>query len=252
MLSNRLLPVSPPVAGLLAQGRGAPSTSLERYLQFLATPFADDNGKTRQPAATKFIDALHQVHARHRPRYDLSACLAGTDPGFSGKVWFWSDLHFFHANIIRYCDRPFADVTDMGRHLMENCLRVVTEKDILVFGGDIAMGRIAEVNTLLRQIPAYKINVLGNHDMNRSTLHPLAVDEVAACLELSFRGTPLFVSHYPVAEDFLAPGTLNLHGHIHNGSLHPALGDGSRHRNMCVEGTGFAPVSLPQLLAQPD
>ena len=60
-------------------------------------------------------------HRGHRPRDghrrrspDPPAGVAGRD----GRVvtrWFTADLHFGHANIIRYCDRPFADVAGDGR-----------------------------------------------------------------------------------------------------------------------------------------
>jgi len=32
--------------------------------------------------------------------------------------WFTADLHLGHANIIRYCDRPYADVDVMDRDLV--------------------------------------------------------------------------------------------------------------------------------------
>ena len=34
------------------------------------------------------------------------------------RTWVWSDLHLRHANIIKYCIRPFASAQDMDRALM--------------------------------------------------------------------------------------------------------------------------------------
>ena len=34
------------------------------------------------------------------------------------KVWFTSDTHFSHANIIRFCKRPFADVEEMNEYII--------------------------------------------------------------------------------------------------------------------------------------
>jgi calcineurin-like phosphoesterase family protein len=95
------------------------------------------------------------------------------------------------------------------------------------------------------------VNILGNHDIEKRELLKLAVDEVAPCLEAEFNGEPLFFSHYPAAEHVLVPGQLNVHGHIHDTPFPKGLADGSRHVNMCVEKTGFAPVSLDWLLSQP-
>jgi calcineurin-like phosphoesterase family protein len=228
-----------------------PSTTAERYFTHLGTQFVRDDGKTKQPASGKFIDVLREVHQAYRPRFNLAACIAGTQPGFKGRVWFWSDLHFFHEKVIQYCNRPFADMPAMNEGLLRNCLERVTAADIVVFGGDITMRNVPETNAMLRAIPAYKINILGNHDVEHRTLLKLAVDEIAPCLELEAFGKSLFFCHYPMPERLLAPEQLNVHGHLHTTALHPSLGDGSRHINMSVEHTGYAPVTLDWLLTRP-
>ena len=35
------------------------------------------------------------------------------------KTWFISDMHFGHANIIKYEDRPFADTAAMDKELIK-------------------------------------------------------------------------------------------------------------------------------------
>lgn len=220
----------------------------ERYFHFLETQYIADDGTRQQPAKGRYVAHLREIQAGRRPQYDLSACLAGTRSGFRGRVWFWSDLHFFHTNVIRYCDRPFATAAEMNTALVSNCLSLVTSQDILVIGGDITMGNVEATNAMLRAIPGYKINVLGNHDYHKHALLKLAVDETVACFEIAHEGQSIFVSHYPVSESVLAPGQLNLHGHIHNNGLPPELGSGGRHINMSVECIGYTPVLLQDLL----
>jgi len=219
----------------------------EGYFAFLQTPYKRDDGEVRQPAPTTFVEVLREVHAAHVPRWDLGACLDGTAAGFSGKVWFWSDLHLSHANIIRYCQRPFADAVEMNSYLIRRCLAKVTEADILVFGGDIAFGDIAAANAFLRRIPAYKLLVLGNHDVNKRKRLALDFDEVAACVEFTHANVDYFLSHYPVPEKQLGPRQVSLHGHLHNTVMPKSLGSGLRHANMSVEGLLFEPRELHEI-----
>ncbi len=225
-------------------------TTAERYFTFLETQYVGEDGTRRQPAPGNFVQCLREVHTVRGSRYNLSACLAGTEPNFNGRIWCWSDLHFFHTNIIKYCARPFGTAEEMNNALLKNCLACVGPDDILLIGGDITMSNINGTNALLRAIPAYKINVLGNHDTHKHQRLKLAVDETVACLELTYQDRLIFVSHYPVSESVLSPGQVNLHGHIHNNGLPPALGDGSRHINMCVELTEYSPSLLKAILSE--
>lgn len=36
------------------------------------------------------------------------------------KVFFTSDTHFYHGNIIRFCNRPFEDVEMMNETIISN------------------------------------------------------------------------------------------------------------------------------------
>lgn len=54
------------------------------------------------------------------------------------KVYFTSDTHFYHSNIIDFCKRPFKNVEDMNETLIENWNRVVGQDDIVFHLGDFA------------------------------------------------------------------------------------------------------------------
>ena len=82
------------------------------------------------------------------------------------RVWMTSDMHFLHANIIRYSNRPFYNVSDMtGAHLQ--LLQKVPANELLVFVGDMTMGNYQDGIELIKSIPARKILAVGNHDMTR-------------------------------------------------------------------------------------
>ena len=51
--------------------------------------------------------------------------------------WFYSDPHFFHHNIIRYCERPYANVQEMNKNLIEKFNAKVGINDDVIFVGDM-------------------------------------------------------------------------------------------------------------------
>ena len=48
-------------------------------------------------------------------------------------TWFTADFHFNHANIIRYCGRPFETVAEMDAAILDRLNSSVAEGDILYF-----------------------------------------------------------------------------------------------------------------------
>ena len=46
-----------------------------------------------------------------------------------GEVFFTSDTHFNHANIIKYCKRPFASVEEMNGEMISRWNKVVRPRD---------------------------------------------------------------------------------------------------------------------------
>lgn len=78
--------------------------------------------------------------------------------------WFTSDLHLGHANIIRYCDRPFASVEEMDAFLVAAWNADVGPNDEVWVLGDFALGRIADTLPLVGRLRGCKTLVPGNHD----------------------------------------------------------------------------------------
>ena len=79
-------------------------------------------------------------------------------------IWFTSDTHFSHANIIRYCDRPYTDTDHMDEDIIARWNEVVSPDDIVFHLGDIALGPIEKSLPKIDRLNGYKIAKLGNHD----------------------------------------------------------------------------------------
>jgi calcineurin-like phosphoesterase family protein len=176
-------------------------------------------------------------------------------------IFFTSDLHFFHDNIIRYCNRPFADAEQMNRDMLSRINSVVGHDDQLVIVGDVSAGlkgRKAELSEIVRSMRGQKRLVLGNHDhLDAGEYEAMGFASVQHWMELG----DFFVVHYPMAVNPNDPRKLPMqeramhhydsvrsqfklviHGHIH--STGPEL---HGHFNVAADRHMFTPVSIEQI-----
>lgn len=87
-------------------------------------------------------------------------------------LWFTGDQHFGHANIIRYCQRPFLDVAEMDATIITRFRAKVRPGDTVINVGDFAFvgsggkAKAAErVRKLADQMPCKQRSIVpGNHD----------------------------------------------------------------------------------------
>lgn len=148
------------------------------------------------------------------------------------RVWMTSDLHLSHANVIRYCSRPFADVAQMNEHLVSQTLKV-RDDEWLVIVGDLAMGDHLLAMEWVRRIPGRKILVVGNHDLSRKGecrylaekspdgQRPFFDAVVPFLAWQDALGQNIFVSHYPATVEHSLRRLVNYHGHLHRDVLAP-------------------------------
>lgn len=61
-------------------------------------------------------------------------------------IYFTSDTHFFHNNIIKACNRPFASVEEMNDGLIKNWNNTVSPKDTIYHLGDCALRYVFDSN----------------------------------------------------------------------------------------------------------
>lgn len=79
------------------------------------------------------------------------------------SIWLTSDHHFYHANVIKYCNRPFKTVEEMNEILVARWNEVVKPDDTVLYLGDFSMAaRAAEV--FLPRLMGKKELYCGNHD----------------------------------------------------------------------------------------
>jgi calcineurin-like phosphoesterase family protein len=88
------------------------------------------------------------------------------------KYYFYADPHYDHANIIKYCKRPFAGIVEMNETLIANHNNVVTNNDYVYCIGDFLFGHAFRAVDILKQLNFKEFNFIwGNHD---KAMHDLA------------------------------------------------------------------------------
>ncbi len=75
--------------------------------------------------------------------------------------WFTADTHFGHANIIKYCNRPFKDVQEMDEILIKNWNDRVQQGDNVYLLGDFSMG---DPTRYVQRLNGRIHVIRGNHD----------------------------------------------------------------------------------------
>ncbi|MEL6733598.1 MAG: phosphoesterase [Bacteroidota bacterium] len=81
------------------------------------------------------------------------------------QIFFTSDHHFGHKNIIKFCDRPFESVEEMDRVLIERWNEKIQPEDDVYYLGDFALSKDAEyVADILDQLNGTKYLIVGNHE----------------------------------------------------------------------------------------
>src|SRR5271154_3529851 len=80
------------------------------------------------------------------------------------SIYFTSDLHFGHANIIKYCKRPYNSIGHMDESLIANWNKRVNDNDQIYCLGDFGIGSEEEMQTIFDRLPGTKFLVAGNHD----------------------------------------------------------------------------------------
>ncbi len=168
-------------------------------------------------------------------------------------IYFTGDHHFGHANIIKYCNRPFKDTNQMERVIVTRYRSVVGMDDTVYFLGDLTLWSPeykASLRRVVDQLPGTKILILGNHDkFNPFTYLELGFQSVHTSLEVEIFIDELgetgsitnTLVHDPAVTN-IDPGRNWICGHVHN--LFKKV---KNIVNVSVEPWEYYPVSLEEV-----
>lgn len=159
--------------------------------------------------------------------------------------FFISDTHFFHENIIKYCDRPFKDAEEMNEKLVAAWNEHVMPGDKVYHLGDVGMGKDEKkLGDLLGRLNGKKRLIVGNHDNIKSPALHKHFEKIE--LWKSFPEEGFTITHIPLPLEHLrGKTTVCVHGHLHDKLVRK-----NGYINVCVEHTNYAPISMDELREQ--
>lgn len=166
--------------------------------------------------------------------------------------WITSDLHFGHANIMKFCPVTrvgFTDVADMREKMIAEWNASVQPEDETFILGDFAFLPSKDAIAILRRLNGAKILIEGNHDRKllNDPVFRAEFKEVHQYLRYNHDGQVICMFHYPIAEfDQMHRGAIHFHGHLHG---NPSGLEEYRVRDMGFDATGKVVTSLADAIA---
>lgn len=171
------------------------------------------------------------------------------------KVWFTSDLHFWHKNVCKYCGRPYVTTEEMNAGIIENWNSVVQEDDTVFLLGDIGFCGIEKLRPLVSQLKGKIILIQGNHDSDKVVSRLLEEGLITSVFQLcsvtiigdeECPNQDLTLCHFPMIDWYNKErGAWMVHGHQHQLKTTPSCS--YKHWDVGVDKNDWKPISFEQL-----
>ncbi|MCY1482384.1 hypothetical protein D3C87_71500 [compost metagenome] len=140
----------------------------------------------------------------------------------SNNLWFTSDHHFGHKNVIEFSKRPFQNVEEMNFEMIQRWNQKVKQDDIVYHIGDFGLTSRSKLKEILSQLNGKIHLVTGNHETSARECAEyfesiqdyceLIIEDVDA-----FKGQRLLVLFHYAMRVWNAShyGSWHLYGHTH-------------------------------------
>jgi len=163
------------------------------------------------------------------------------------EIYVTADTHFFHANIIKHCNRPFKNVWEMNEVMIDNWNRTIPVKNSWVYIlGDYVWRNKMKVIEVSKRLNGQKFLVRGNHDFRS------VKGEAQKCFqwikdlyELKLAKTSIIMCHYPMRSwPRSHHGSYHFYGHTHKLDSIPER----RTFNVGVDLWDYRPLHIEELV----
>lgn len=176
------------------------------------------------------------------------------------RLFLTSDHHFRHKGIIDFCSRPFENVDEMDKAMIDAWNKKVPPDADVIHHGDLCWtGNVDYIDELIHSLNGRIHLILGNHCYQNKLDRPVfkemferkggSVSDILTTIIRQDNNRQLISCHYPLL--FWPSRTIMTHGHIHSGkksiSSEVAPFNSYRH-DVGVDNTDdYAPISYIEL-----
>ena len=174
------------------------------------------------------------------------------------STWFTADTHFGHANVIRYCDRPYNSLSEMDNALVANWNQVIRPNNVVYHLGDFTLRGQKQANAYFSRLNGRISVVPGGHDKRWASKkeyrsksgHPVVILPPLITIKLQIprlsQSQIIVLCHYAMRVwDRSHYGSWHLYGHSHCN-----LPKHLKSLDVGVDCWNYFPVSLEQVAGE--
>lgn len=175
------------------------------------------------------------------------------------NVFFTSDTHFNHENIIKFCNRPFSSIDEMNDFIISEWNKKVPENGIVYHLGDFGFGTTSKLIRLRNLLNGEIHLIVGNHDRKqlKDKIFTNCFESISQQLYIYVENQAIYLNHCPfLCYDgvYRKNKTWQLFGHVHSGP-NSNKGLDTPRLNMLfptqydvgVDNNNFSPISFYEL-----
>lgn len=170
-------------------------------------------------------------------------------------IYFTADEHYFHKNIIKYCDRPWKDEKDMRRDMIALHNDIIKPEDTVFHIGDFAMlgpSQHEKISNVMGKLNGINHLILGNHDECKPFRYVECGFWTVHTAHWFEDGKYKFaLAHDPCVSCTLDENQILLCGHVHTLFTEVTEDINGKKKlviNVGVDARNFKPISLQEII----
>lgn len=170
-------------------------------------------------------------------------------------IYFISDHHFGHKNIIEMEQRPFKNVYEMNLYMLNKWNETITNEDTIYYLGDIMykMSPLKFKNEILNNLNGQIYFIEGNHEKEKYlNIYGDRFIWIKHYYEFNYNYNNkdyfFVLEHYPITSwNRMYRGSIHLHGHNHKIIDYKQITKFNI-MNVSVENLNYKPISIIEVI----